>query len=55
MRGEVIGRPPAADRVHDGAFGDGPRRVGDAWLERLGDKVALAFVIGTALVVKRAP
>ena len=37
------------------AFGDGPRRVGDAWLQRLGDKVALSFVIGTALFVKLAP
>ena len=37
------------------AFGDGPRLVGDDWLQRLGDKVALSFVIGTALFVKLAP
>lgn len=34
------------------AFGDGPKRIGDAFLERERDRVALSFVVGTALFVQ---
>jgi hypothetical protein len=36
------------------AFGDGPRRAGDAFLERAGGQVAAAFVTGTALFLQLA-
>ncbi len=31
------------------AFGDGPRRAGDAWLFANADRIAFSFVMGTAL------
>lgn len=34
------------------AFGDGPRRVGDAWLAANAARIDLSFVIGTALFVR---
>jgi len=34
------------------AFGDGPKRVGDEYLSAEADRIALSFVIGTALFVK---
>jgi hypothetical protein len=34
------------------AFGDGPKRVGDAFLEREAENIVLSFVIGTALFVQ---
>ena len=34
------------------AFGDGPRQVGDAFLAHERDKIATAFVMGTALFVQ---
>ena len=34
------------------AFGDGPRRVGDEFLASEAERIALSFVIGTALFVK---
>jgi hypothetical protein len=34
------------------AFGDGPRRVGDRYLQDNYDRIELSFVIGTALFVK---
>jgi len=36
------------------AFGDGPRRVGDAWLARNADRIDLSFVTGTALFIRLA-
>jgi cephalosporin hydroxylase len=36
------------------AFGDGPRRVGDAFLRDESHRIALSFVIGTALFVQLA-
>lgn len=35
-------------------YGDGPRRAGDALLERWGDQVARAFVAGDCLFIQRA-
>jgi cephalosporin hydroxylase len=37
------------------AFGDGPMRVGDAYLEQNGHQIDLSFVMGTALFIKLAP
>jgi hypothetical protein len=37
------------------AFGDGPKRVGDAYVEANTDRIDLCFVIGTALFVKLKP
>ena len=34
------------------AFGDGPKRAGDAFLDREHDRIALSFVVGTALFVQ---
>ncbi len=34
------------------AFGDGPKRVGDAYLAAHADRIALSFVMGTALFIK---
>ncbi|HEX8569284.1 MAG TPA: class I SAM-dependent methyltransferase [Caulobacteraceae bacterium] len=36
------------------AFGDGPKQVGDAFIEENAERVALSFVIGTALFVQLA-
>ena len=36
------------------AFGDGPMRVGDAYLEQNGHLIDLSFVMGTALFIKLA-
>lgn len=33
-------------------YGDGPKRVGDEFLERNGSKIATAFVMGTALFIQ---
>ncbi len=37
------------------AFGDGPKRVGDAYIAANADRIAFSFVMGTALFVKLAP
>jgi len=37
------------------AFGDGPMRIGDAYLEQNGHLIDLSFVMGTALFIKLAP
>ncbi len=37
------------------AFGDGPKRAGDAWLAAHADSIAFAFVMGTALFIKLLP
>lgn len=37
------------------AFGDGPRRVGDEYLQANASRIELSFVTGTALFVKLAP
>ena len=37
------------------AFGDGPKRVGDAWLAAHADRIAFSFVMGTALFIKLLP
>jgi len=37
------------------AFGDGPKRVGDAYLAANADRIAFSFVMGTALFVKLKP
>ncbi|CAN5174238.1 class I SAM-dependent methyltransferase [soil metagenome] len=36
------------------AFGDGPKRVGDAFLESQADRIEVSFVIGTALFIRLA-
>lgn len=36
------------------AFGDGPKRVGDAYLEQNSSQIDLSFVMGTALFIKLA-
>ncbi len=37
------------------AFGDGPKRVGDAYIAAHADRIAFSFVMGTALFVKLQP